>query len=472
MPTSPKLSCPACSKTDIRQPFGLGAFVVSIVLLVLGGSLISSFQILMGFGVFGKTLCEITWCILVIAVIWIFLSGLLGKHRCKSCGHQWKPDKNAVPQASVGGEELTEAQPESASGQPAEITFACPSCDQNIACDMNYQGIQIKCPTCQGDITVPNAAPNVPPPPPPIMPVAKTANAPDKVAAAVQSTKNDDLLSALPPRLSVATCPLCHETCNENSIKSFHFDFASVVGVRVRKISGGPVYRSGNRCVGCIFTPLGKFPHDAACCDRCYQQYLDGESKAYNDKVENIAASRKKLFKVAGLAVLWLILGVVIVSLFNLGASFLAVLIFIILPVLTLLGCMMGGVTGSEELKQMKETQATDNDHRFVNYLIKRTDLAQRLRNLCDRTSVDGITFKNVEPGSCVSNKDTDLLFVLVTNEWKSSEMYSHGGRNWYWDWDPLFGFNGHGEYVTFGNELTDHGEKSILMGTVDVQVS
>jgi hypothetical protein len=39
-----------------------------------------------------------------------------------------------------------------------EIKFACPHCNQHIACDENYGGCQISCPACQNEMIVPHAA--------------------------------------------------------------------------------------------------------------------------------------------------------------------------------------------------------------------------------------------------------------------------------------------------------------------------
>jgi hypothetical protein len=39
----------------------------------------------------------------------------------------------------------------------SEFTFACPLCQQEIACDTQYYGQQLQCPICQGEITAPAA---------------------------------------------------------------------------------------------------------------------------------------------------------------------------------------------------------------------------------------------------------------------------------------------------------------------------
>src|SRR5690348_11929921 len=40
----------------------------------------------------------------------------------------------------------------------ADIKFSCPACAQHICCDELWGGHQIKCPGCQGDLTVPMPA--------------------------------------------------------------------------------------------------------------------------------------------------------------------------------------------------------------------------------------------------------------------------------------------------------------------------
>src|SRR5512137_1030764 len=52
----------------------------------------------------------------------------------------------------------------------AETIFACPNCQQDIACDDSYAGQQLQCPLCQAVITMPTKQaarnPLVPKPPP------------------------------------------------------------------------------------------------------------------------------------------------------------------------------------------------------------------------------------------------------------------------------------------------------------------
>src|SRR5882762_8894891 len=39
-----------------------------------------------------------------------------------------------------------------------EIKFACPHCNQHIACDEGYCGYPIRCPSCEGGLIVPRLA--------------------------------------------------------------------------------------------------------------------------------------------------------------------------------------------------------------------------------------------------------------------------------------------------------------------------
>ena len=66
-----------------------------------------------------------------------------------------------------------------------EIIFNCPNCDQELSVDAEGAGSEIKCPTCNTKITIPDrppeAAPATPPPPAggaqPINPIASSAAA-------------------------------------------------------------------------------------------------------------------------------------------------------------------------------------------------------------------------------------------------------------------------------------------------------
>ena len=85
--SSKGLSCPKCSSTDIRRPFGWGAFGISIVVFFVGGEFLelwvpSNFMLMQ----FHDAACT---CILV-SVIWIFCSAAFGKNRCKACKYSWK----------------------------------------------------------------------------------------------------------------------------------------------------------------------------------------------------------------------------------------------------------------------------------------------------------------------------------------------------------------------------------------------
>jgi len=82
-------SCPKCSATDVRRPFSWGAFGVSIVVFFLGGALIQALQS-RGRSFAVEMFCDTLSMCIVVSVIWIFFSALLGKNRCKACGHRWR----------------------------------------------------------------------------------------------------------------------------------------------------------------------------------------------------------------------------------------------------------------------------------------------------------------------------------------------------------------------------------------------
>jgi hypothetical protein len=54
----------------------------------------------------------------------------------------------------------------------SEIKFSCPSCQQTIAADASYGGLQINCPACNTPMIVPGAAEDAPPARPVQNPVA------------------------------------------------------------------------------------------------------------------------------------------------------------------------------------------------------------------------------------------------------------------------------------------------------------
>ena len=47
-----------------------------------------------------------------------------------------------------------------------ELKFACPHCQQHIAADAGYAGLQINCPACNGSLVVPAALSTAPVPVP------------------------------------------------------------------------------------------------------------------------------------------------------------------------------------------------------------------------------------------------------------------------------------------------------------------
>jgi hypothetical protein len=85
-----------------------------------------------------------------------------------------------------------------------DIRFACPNCDQHIAIDEAGAGLQIECPGCQSQVTVPAPAPATSPAPsrPRIRLARPTQAEAASTAAAVPATQDEPVVA--PPPLPVA----------------------------------------------------------------------------------------------------------------------------------------------------------------------------------------------------------------------------------------------------------------------------
>jgi outer membrane lipoprotein-sorting protein len=75
----------------------------------------------------------------------------------------------------------------------AEFKFSCPHCDQHIACDTGYAGVQINCPTCKQLIVVPQpprsaAAPPAPPTTAPSLTTQRPTSAPAMPSPAMRTS--------------------------------------------------------------------------------------------------------------------------------------------------------------------------------------------------------------------------------------------------------------------------------------------
>jgi hypothetical protein len=81
----------------------------------------------------------------------------------------------------------------------SEFKFLCPECGQKMLADTADSGIQITCPTCQKNITIPAAGPIAPGSAPPPVPIPQTApRAASPLTAAAAGQKQDPgRLSAL-----------------------------------------------------------------------------------------------------------------------------------------------------------------------------------------------------------------------------------------------------------------------------------
>jgi hypothetical protein len=90
----------------------------------------------------------------------------------------------------------------------SDIKFACPSCQQHIQCGPEYAGMQIPCPACHSQMTVPAPAGFVAPPPAP--------------ALAMRSAESAIAPPPAPPSVAVAsenpTCPNCGNEVSPRAI--------------------------------------------------------------------------------------------------------------------------------------------------------------------------------------------------------------------------------------------------------------
>jgi hypothetical protein len=103
-PAASGLSCPKCSKLDVAQPFGCGAFVFSIVAFFVVGGIIQAVRSAGTPGFQLENLLDFASVCVVVSVIWILLSALFGKNRCKACGHRWKRKRwGDAPPPDTGG---------------------------------------------------------------------------------------------------------------------------------------------------------------------------------------------------------------------------------------------------------------------------------------------------------------------------------------------------------------------------------
>jgi len=83
-------SCPKCSATNVRTPFSWLAFGVSFLAIFFVGGGIQTLKGKVPWNFFLEMLCNTASMCVVVSFIWIFFSALLGKNRCKACGHRWK----------------------------------------------------------------------------------------------------------------------------------------------------------------------------------------------------------------------------------------------------------------------------------------------------------------------------------------------------------------------------------------------
>jgi hypothetical protein len=93
VPAAPKsqgLSCPKCSKTDIREPFGWRDFRISVFAALIASSafMLLSERLSSSSLLVRLPLAIVPACLLVLAC-WTGLGALFDIKRCKTCGYRW-----------------------------------------------------------------------------------------------------------------------------------------------------------------------------------------------------------------------------------------------------------------------------------------------------------------------------------------------------------------------------------------------
>lgn len=100
-PPLPSLSCPKCSSTDIRRPYGGKAFVIWLIASVLNAILMEVFGENRRSSFVVEILFDTLCFLLLVSLVWLLVDSLSGKNRCKKCGYKWKvegaPKLSAAP---------------------------------------------------------------------------------------------------------------------------------------------------------------------------------------------------------------------------------------------------------------------------------------------------------------------------------------------------------------------------------------
>ncbi|MEY4384749.1 MAG: hypothetical protein RLY20_32 [Verrucomicrobiota bacterium] len=108
----------------------------------------------------------------------------------------------------------------------AEFKFACPHCQQHIAATEAYCGLQIQCPSCNGNLIVPGTpaapapAPSAPPPVPAPQPGGMRIARPSEPAA--------------PPAQTGPACPSCRTPMPRGAVLCTSCGYNTVTRQRVR----------------------------------------------------------------------------------------------------------------------------------------------------------------------------------------------------------------------------------------------
>ena len=91
MQKSQELSCPKCSKTDIRRPFRWRDFQISVVSAFIASA---AFEVITARLSSNCLLVKIPLVAVLICCFglpcWTLFSALFGQNRCKTCGYHWK----------------------------------------------------------------------------------------------------------------------------------------------------------------------------------------------------------------------------------------------------------------------------------------------------------------------------------------------------------------------------------------------
>src|SRR5882762_6283190 len=102
-----------------------------------------------------------------------------------------------------------------------DIKFSCPHCDQHIAADSGYGGMQINCPGCNGGLVVPQPDPTPPP-----------------AVHAVAPAPTEARLKPQAPAATASGCPSCGGALPRGAVLRTSCGFNLATGQRI--VAGRP----------------------------------------------------------------------------------------------------------------------------------------------------------------------------------------------------------------------------------------